>query len=183
MISFLPETFSPNFPCMLLISTNQHSHHAMWQNLPPVEADDWVNRQWVGVVILYIRPPFVLSFTIHVMKVSSTFWTRTASHFPVPRHYLFPFISQFFSLCSKLMKSAGSFSVASVSLFTVVALPLPTSHTITPTHTFSGGSGSGEAPSSGNGFVFILVWHLFFITVGPHVFTYATTSVSCFFPL
>lgn len=55
-----------------------------------------MNRQWVGVAIFYVRPPFLLSFTNPLMKVSSTVWTLTPSHFPALRHHSIPFTNQFF---------------------------------------------------------------------------------------
>lgn len=87
-------------------------------------------RWWVGVVIFYVRPPFLLSFANHVMKVSSTVCLTFpfVSHFPALRHHSVPFTNLFlfsFYFCPELVQTVGPFWEASVAAFSAPAVPLP----------------------------------------------------------
>ncbi len=95
-------------------------------------------RQWVGVVIFYVRPPFLLTFANPLMKLSSTVWLLTPSHFPALRHHSIPFTNQFFFLfCPELMKSVGPFSEASVAVFSVQCPGCPPAPSVPLTHSCS----------------------------------------------
>lgn len=109
------------------------------------------------LVIFYARPPVLLSFTNPLMKLSSTVWTLTPSHFPALRHHSIPPHQPVFCWAHEICRSFF-WGFGGTDCSDCTHCPLCSSHTLTLT--FLAKCGGGEAPPSGDLYLWVsvLVW-------------------------